>query len=237
MNYTIIALVFIIILMLYAGYMYLTNTNITTGVVSLKAPGDYAQTKWQKLDNPGSTQYHYEGWLFMNGLPASGTIWTICGRKMNSGASGVVLAGSSLAFYKGASIDSMGLTGAPNELSSLVNIINDFPIQKWVYFVVNVNGQLVEAYLNGKLVTTQVIPTGTATLTPSTRAELFLGSSSCDGYITKFKRIASVLTADQAWANYLAGNGLATFTNWLAGYNASLSITNSVNDVKTYSLL
>jgi len=235
MNYTIIALVFIIILMLYAGYMYFTNTNITTGVVSLKDPGDYAQTNWQKLDNPGSTQYHYEGWLFMNKLPATTDTWTICGRKLATPATGVVFTGSTLAFSKASEINATaGLTGS---VSPLVTIIKDFPIQKWVYFVVNVNGQLVEAYLNGKLVMTQMIPENSPSLTPLTRAPLFLGSSSCDGYITKFKRIASVLTADQAWANYLAGNGLATFTNWLAGYNASLSITNSVNDVKTYSLL
>ena len=234
MNYTIIALVFIIILMLYAGYMYFTNTNITTGVVSLNAPGDYAETNWKKLDNPGSTQYHYEGWLFMNSLPASVATWTICGRQLSTTSTGLVLTGSRLSFSKGGSITT---TSGLNVTGTLSTIITDFPIQKWVYFAVNVNGQLVETYLNGKLVSTEMIPSGTTNLTPSTRTNLFLGSSSCDGYITKFKRIASVLTADQAWANYLAGNGLATFTNWLAGYNASLSISTTANDAKTYTLL
>jgi len=234
MNYTIIALVFIIILMLYAGYMYITNTSLTTGVVSLKSPGDFGITKWNKLDNPGSAQYHYEGWLFIKTLPAT-TNGTIFQREMKIGAVGLILNGSSLTFSKGNL--SSPAPGVMTNLSTIVSITNDFPIQKWVYFVLNVKDKLVECYLNGKLIKSQIVDTTTADLTPSTRKDLFLGDNSTDGFITKFKREATVLTPDEVWKRYLAGNGLATFTNWLAGYNATFSLYTTTEEIKKYSLL
>jgi hypothetical protein len=118
--------------------------------------------------------------------------------------------------------------------TTVVNITNDFPIQKWVYFVVNVKDNLVECYLNGKLIKSQIV---TDDLSPSTRNDLYLGDNFTDGYITKFKRDATILTPDQVWKQYLAGNGLATFSNWLAGYNASFSLYTTTEEIKKYSLL
>ena len=236
MNYTIISLVFIIILMLYAGYVYISNIAITTGVVSLKSTGDYGTTKWQKLDNPGSTQYHYEGWLFIKTLPTTGTIFQ---RQLNSiNSTGLVLNGSILTFSK--STTAAAANSPMGSSTTIVEITNDFPIQKWVYFVLNVTDQLVECYLNGKLIKSQIVDSTGANgsnLTPSTRKDLYLGDASTDGYITKFRHGASVLTPDEVWKNYLAGNGLANFTNWLAGYNATFSLYTTTEEVKKYSLL
>jgi len=238
MNYTIIALVFIIVLMLYAGYMYITNTALTTGVVSLKSPGDFKTTTWSKLDDPGSTQYHYEGWLFIKALPASPA--AIFQRELNGAdvkSTGLVLNGSTLTFSKSA-ITATENTNIAGTIIPIVTITTDFPIQKWVYFVLNVKDQLVECYLNGKLIKSNMVDSTTTSLTPSTRKDLYLGNGSApDGYITKFKRDATVLTPDQVLKNYLAGNGLATFSNWLAGYNASFSLYTTTEEVKKYTLL
>jgi len=230
MNYTIIALVFIIILMLYAGYMYITNTSLTTGVVALNSPGNFGTTEWKKLDNPGSTQYHYEGWVFIKTLPTdNGTIFQ---RQLNGASTGLVLNGSTLTFSK-SSTNATAKTKMTNP-TDVVSITTDFPIQKWVYFVLNVKDQLVECYLNGKLIKSQIV---SDVLTPSTRKDLFLGDNYTEGYITKFKREATVLTPDEVWKRYLAGNGLATFTNWLAGYNATFSLYTTTEEIKKYSLL
>ena len=237
MNYTIIALVFIIILMLYAGYMYITNTSLTNGVVALNSPGNFGTTEWKKLDNPGSTQYHYEGWVFIKTLPTdNGTIFQrqLNGAKVKS--TGLVLNGSTLTFSRSEATDATAKTKMANP-SAIVSITNDFPIQKWVYFVLNVKDQLVECYLNGKLIKSQIVDTTTADLKPSTRKDLFLGDNYTEGYITKFKREATVLTPDEVWKRYLAGNGLATFTNWLAGYNATFSLYTTTEEIKKYSLL
>jgi hypothetical protein len=214
--------------------MYITNTSLTTGVVALKSPGDFGTTKWQKLDNPGSAQYHYEGWLFIKTLPSENG--TILQRKLKNFATGLILKGSSLTFSKATNIGTVtnNVAGPLASTTDLVSITDNFPIQKWVYFVVNVKDKLVECYLNGKLIKSQLV---TDDLTPATRTDLYLGDGSIDGYVTKFKRDATVLTPDQVWKQYLAGNGLATFTNWLAGYNATFSLYTTTEEIKKYSLL
>ena len=187
-----------------------------------------------KTRQPGSTQYHYEGWLFIKTLPNSGTIFQ---RQLNSiSSTGLVLTGSKLTFSKsGTAPAAPSLMATP--ITTIVEITDDFPIQKWVYFVLNVKDQIVECYLNGKLIKSQIIESTSSDLTPSTRKDLYLGDGSTEGYITKFKHGASVLTPDQVWKNYLAGNGLANFTNWLAGYNATFSLYTTTEEVKKYSLL
>ena len=229
MNYVIIALVFIIALMLYAVYAYYTNTTLTSGVASLRNPSSaIAQIDWQKINNPGSTTYHYEGWLFVKNLP---TTKTAIFRRGNTNFA-LCLNGSTLSIDKQGSTMTNGATSNPTEL---VNITTKFPVQKWVYFVVNViNNNIVETYLNGKLINTIQLQ---QPLALNVRDALYVGgTASVDGFITKFKRDPVALLPDDVWKNYVKGNGLATMSSWLAGYNASFSVYNNTEEVKKYTL-
>ena len=240
MNYTIIVLVFIIIIMLYVAYLYMTNTTLTQGILNLASPGDPGTIGWKKLDNPGSSQYHYEGWLYIVSVPSDKT--SIFRRDLkNTTCTGLVLNGSTLSFGKttGTAIapaDALATKPAVATMSDITVITTDFPAQKWVYFVVNINGQLLECYLNGKLIKTEMIPTST-NLTPAARKKLYLGDTSIDGVITKFKFEPKTLTTDEVWKRYLEGNGLASFSNMLAGYNLTFSLSNTTEEVKKYTLL
>jgi hypothetical protein len=136
------------------------------------------------------------------------------------GTDSLKLNGTTLTFaYSGGSID----------------ITTDFPLQKWVYIIVNVvNGTIVEVYLNGKLVITKQV----AVATISAKNNLKYGEASgIVGYITKLKRDPVALTPDEAWKTYLEGNGLASFSNFLAGYNASFSLYNTEGTIKEYTAL
>jgi hypothetical protein len=229
MNYVVIALVFIIALMLYIGYTYLTNTTLTSGVVSLRNPSSaITQIEWTKINNPGTNTYHYEGWLFVKNLPDTKTAIL---RRGNTNFA-LCLNGSTLSIDKQGSAMTNGTTSNPTEL---VNITTKFPVQKWVYFVVNViNNNIVETYLNGKLVNTIQLQTP---LTLNVRDALYVGgTASVDGFITKFKRDPKALLPDDVWKTYVKGNGLATMANWLAGYNASFSVYNTTEEVKKYTL-
>jgi len=235
MNYTVIILVFVIVMMLYMTYFYFTNTTLTTGVVKLTDPGRTIKTvEWKKLVNPGAITYHYEGWLFVDKL--SDTKKAIFWKDTNGLA--LCLQKSTLTVETGFTVANSDAGPTTFTATPLVMVTDKFPQQKWVYFVVNVlTGNVVEVYLNGKLIQTKQLASG-ATVPNSTRGTLYLGgTSTVDGYVTKFKRDPVALLADEVWKNYLAGNGLATFTNWLAGYNASFSVHSGTEEIKKVSLL
>ena len=198
------------------GYLYLTNTSLSIGVQSLSKE---TSVVWTKLQNPSSSTYHYEGWVYIKTKPSSDTsILERDGDKLQ-------LNGTKLQFVHKTTSN-----------NNTIIITEDFPLQKWVYIVVNVvNGNIVEVYLNGKLVITKQV---TVTV-PGTKTELKYGKDNAgiEGYITKVKRDPVALTPDEVSKKYFEGNGLATFTNFLAGYNASFSLFNTEGTIKEYTAL
>lgn len=218
MNYTIIVLVFIIFMMLYMGYLYMTNTTLTSGVESLNTSHTIG---WTRLQNPSSSTHHYEGWVYIKQKPAA--IKTIYAR------------GAGVNLY----LDGTTLKVANANTGTITTYatVDDFPLQKWVYFVINVvNGNIIEVYLNGKLVQTKQMSTSLAAV--SAKTDLLYGESAgIEGYITKMKRDPVALTPDEVWKKYLEGNGLANFSNFLAGYNASFSLYNTEGTIKQFSVL
>ena len=219
MNYTIIVLVFIIFMMMYMYYLYMTNTTLTSGVESLETENKII---WTKLQNPSSSTYHYEGWVFIKDKPGPD-------KKIYSRGDGVnlYLDGTKLKVVKGTTTTDVYTT------------VDDFPLQKWVYFVINVvNGNIIEVYLNGKLVVTKQTTTALTITSVPAKTDLFYGESGgIKGHITKFKRDPVALTPDEVWKKYLEGNGLANFSNFLAGYNASFSLYNTVGTIKQFTVL
>ncbi len=222
------------------GYVYITNTTLTKGVVKLNDAGT-PPIRWQQITNPSSSTYHYECWVYVKSFPNAGDEKALFYRGDSGSESkfALTLTGDKKLRVCVGDVVTTG-TVAHSDPNAYITITEEFPLQKWVYIVVNVvNNSIIEAYLNGKLVKTlQLTPAKIAAFTPNARSSITIGgATSVDGYLTKFKRDPSALSPDDIWNNYLAGNGLATFTNWLAGYNASFSVFTTAGEVKKYTLL
>jgi hypothetical protein len=247
MNYTIVALVFVVLIMLYVGYLYAINTDIIKNAVYLPTTTDNQldTIKWDKLTSPASTTYHYQGWLYLKTKSAASStnIPVIFYRGGNDPANTqLILAmnGTSLNLYSNASITDGEITsaGAP-----ILTIISDFPLQKWTHFVINVsNGSIISCFINGKLIKTLQAPPPASNgikpveLTPDTRSALIIGGKkSVKAYITKFKREPVVLSIEEVRNTYLEGNGLSSYTKWLGGYGASFTIFTSEGDIQKLS--
>jgi len=117
----------------------------------------------------------------------------------------------------------------------VMTITNNFPIQKWVYLVINVsNLKTFEAFINGKLAKT--VNYSGASLTPSSKtSNLYIGDSSITGYATKFTRLPTTLDAKTVWNNYLSGNGLSSITGLLP-YGLNMSISNGEDVVRVVNV-
>jgi hypothetical protein len=222
------------------GYYYMTNTTLTSGVVNLQSPGSASPIAWTTISNPASTTYHYEGWLFVKDKITANNLGVIFYRGSNDTANQFIFGiyNNELRIYKQHRITN-GANNSVNNSNLVATVTNDFPFQKWVYFVVNViNSKILEVYLNGKLVMTNEFTTSEEAFIDQTRSDIFIGGTdTVPGYITKFKRDPVALNPDAVLKNYLEGNGLNQFTNILAGYNASFSLYNTTGDIRKYTLL
>jgi len=115
--------------------------------------------------------------------------------------------------------------GNESVTSSLVMTVSDqFPMQKWVYLVINVfSTGTVEAYMNGRLVKT--VSVKSMDIKPSSIAPLTVGSTALNGYVTKFTRLPDTLDAQTVQNNYYAGNGISNVFSSLVPYGMNLTIS------------
>lgn len=104
--------------------------------------------------------------------------------------------------------------------NKIIDITNDFPIQKWVFITVVVDAaNIVDYYLDGKLV-------------KSVKLEdvLIAGNNSIeygkshDTWIAQFKRTPKTLGPQDVWNMYAKGNPGSNLSSALGNYNVNLSI-------------
>jgi hypothetical protein len=131
---------------------------------------------------------------------------------------------------------------SPNDQSNTITITNNFPLQSWVYVVVTVQTNVVDCYLNGKLIVSQQInQNGTPLVTPSF-TNIYLGNNSGSGsgngwdcQLMLFKWMPTIVTPQQVWNSYLSGNGQSMFPS-LTSYGLQLDLTQNNQVTSSYTL-
>lgn len=218
MNYMLIIIGFIVVVAIYMLYVYFTNATLTSGVIDLSKTTEYT---YDKLKSPNSKIYSLAAWIFMTGQTGQGGF--IIKRQSTEDEKiniGLYFNGTTLELFGGAAP-----SGNP-PTNKLFTVTNQLPLQKWVYVVVNVNGDLVEVYLNGKIVKTVQLTSTTLTSNFSPSATLKVGGSSIKGYITQFSMVPEIIGASKVWKNYLSGNGIGNqFLNYFMPYNINMTVT------------
>lgn len=217
MNYMLIIIGFIVVVAIYMLYVYFTNATLTSGVMDLSKTTDYT---YDKLKSPTSKIYSLSGWIFMTGQTTNGGFIfkrNTSDEKLNIGL-----------YYNGTTLHLFGgeIPNGPPPTNKLFTVTNQLPMQKWVYVVVNVNGDLVEVYLNGKIVKTVQLTSSKLTRSFSSTATLKVGDTGIKGYITQFSMVPEIIGASKVWKNYLNGNGVGNqFLNYFMPYNINMAVT------------
>lgn len=192
MNVTIIVLIIIIVFLVY--FLYRTSKKVSTNSSSklYNLNKDTMNVYSTDLTNPKSQSFSYCTWIFVNS-------WNTNQLKN---------------IYKtSAPIVSLDLDTYSPKLTATVGTTNiiitqNFPIQKWVYVVISVDSNIVDCYLDGKLITsTQLNSTGQSNQLPVIPDSYTINSGRLDAYLTGFKYDSKPLNPQQVWSNYMAGNG------------------------------
>lgn len=175
----------------------------------------------------------YSIWVYMN-------TWTPTVNKMIIGRIGDILlyldANSAILKCKilptATDVTNASVTAA---ITGVVDITNNFPIQKWVFITVAVDSNGVcDYYLDGKLV--KSVKAASTTVTGGETQPIKFGTSH-DTYIADLKRVPKVKGPQEVWNDYASGNSGSNLQSALGNYNVNLSILKDNVATSSYSLV
>ena len=162
------------------------------------------------IENPGSVRYFYEGWFYINENPAANTDNIL----FNRGSGFVVtLNGSTLNIHVNASHASgpkvnnqSGVLDTTNLRPPLATVKN-FPFQKWTQLVINVDGSVIDVYIDGKFVNNakNELPIQISDTDP-----ISYGNQYTIGNVTRFRRPATNINPQGVWSSFMYGSGQRT---------------------------
>jgi hypothetical protein len=206
----------IAILLIYFMYLYFFTTSTT---LSSSIWLNQNNTPISTIANPQSSIFTYGVWIYINTWSQGPTNIFNC-----SGA------GASPHFSLDLPVSSPTLTctintGAtacnPSGSPTVITLTNNVGIQRWVYVLVSVNANIVDCYLDGRLVTsTQLngVPT-VSCADPKNNWSINYGSG--DIYLSNFQRWTTA--TDPATAQSYYGVRPST-AKLFATYNANINV-------------
>ena len=103
--------------------------------------------------------------------------------------------------------------------------IADFPLQRWVNLIISFNGSAMDVYVDGKLMKSCVVSTGSEL---AKTQSIVLGDTPTNltddvGFITNVKLKAAPIAPQEAWDIYSQGFGGSPWSDLLNKYKVKLS--------------
>lgn len=203
MNATgLLLIVLVLVIVIYAIYYVYNNAQTLYNLNDTVSAIPY-----DKIKDPQATRYSYKMWVFVNSWGANQKVIINPGGDNNNP--------SNLKLYLDANTPTLNCDILTTDTSSgaagttkTVVITNNFPIQRWVYIVVSVDGNVVDCYLDGKLIRSADLGYPSKLDNASGSLKNFtINFGRFDAFLTKFSRIAGATDPQTAWNEYMSGNG------------------------------
>lgn len=205
MDYTVIVLGIIIVFLLYYLYVnYIGAVKTMTKSANL----NIQQPTITTIDKPSNLNYSYGVWLYVNSWNNT-QLKTIFGRTNN------------IKLYLDTNTPTLkcDITTMSNQNETII-ITDNYPLQRWVYIIVSVDGRIVDCYINGKLVRSQKLNNDAKQPNDATTSPIIMGNF--DATIANLARTITPMDPQTAWNNYNKGNGMSGGGSGSYGVNLSL---------------
>jgi len=214
MNYTFIILGIIVAVLIYVLYLYFSDD-------STKLFEYEDLSKSGKIIGSGdlhtSGNYAYGFWIYINNYSGGKTLLQ---RGPNANPSLKVNLPGSTPTLK---VDIKTTAG-----TETINVTNNFPIQKWVHVVVSKDVQVVDVYIDGKLVKSHMLEAS------SIGHEGDLTSDAFEAFMARLKTWKHGLNPQTVYDEYMKGNGQ---TGMITGYGVDVSLLRDNIEQTKFSLL
>jgi len=214
MNYTLVILGVILLVVIFILYRVLSEQgNVVTSIVTLDASTTNPSVNFSTLASPTSQKYYLSFWVNIESITGSADLFSI-----KNGPDDILKVGfksDATLFYSIKSVEVPGLVDH--------TIMTNFPIQKWAFVVLSIDGNVVDMYYDGKMIRSEKlsakpeVPTKDSTITFSKPNGII--------FLAKFERNPTPIDPTTAWNKYMAGNGGNYFSNLMSSYGASFTIT------------
>lgn len=171
---------------------------------------------------PASVRYFYDGWLRVNQVQNDDKNLIIFrqGHKFVVSLKGHEF--SIVDLRDEAKITATEGTWADASSTTITTISPNLPFQKWVYFCINVDGNQIDTYLDGKLATSvksKEITNKASTSTPQTKLDfttyvspesktIKVGNKYTTGGLARFRREVGNMDPQSVWNTYMLGPGV-----------------------------
>lgn len=215
MDFIVIILGIIVLVLVY--YLYVKYVSASSSLVE-KVDLKQGSKTIDEIDiaNPGASNYSYSTWVYVN-------TWNNISKKS------IIKRGTGFDLYLDQTTPTLkvDITTGTNTTET-VTVTNNFPIQRWVYVCISMDSGVVDAYLDGKLVTSKKL-TGVP-VAPS--GAIVLGGGSPDIQLARVRRDATPMDPTTAWNNYMQGNGISGSSK----YAVKLSVLKDNVEQKSFGL-
>ena len=149
------------------------------------------------MKNKTSTRYSYSLWIYVNS-------WS------NRNTKSIITRGSDFNLSLDANNPVLSFTLESDSVISPATekktiITQNFPLQKWTYVIISVDNQIIDVYIDGKLLMSKKI-----TYLPKVSTnDIRIGDDyRSDIFLTSVTHTAAPMDPETAWNNYTRGNGL-----------------------------
>ena len=211
MNYVVIILGIIIVFLLYYIYIWMNSAKTLQTSANLND----ANPPITNLKDPSNLNYSYGIWLYVN-------TWD------NSIKKNIINRSNNFSLY----LDQLTPTlycdiSLADNTTQTITITNNFPLQKWVYIIFSADIQIVDFYLNGKLVISQKLTSMPNVPSDAVASPLILGSTNVwDARVANLIRQNHPMSPEEVMNNYISGynsvSGAGIFS--MNSYNANLKV-------------
>ena len=198
MNFTLLILAVIVVVLIYALYNYFSPATNLSGYANLNGKNSNIT-----LVKPNNSVYTYGFLLYLVDNKKSGTILSVPTFNITL-------------------TPSMALQCSPKEHSKSPSytIMDQVPMSEWSYITVCANNNIMDLYINGKLISSNVLPT----TTKRNGTTVILGSG-INAYIESLTYLPTYSTPSDVYNAYLALNNMSLSDNPLKIYTVDVSLT------------
>jgi hypothetical protein len=114
-----------------------------------------------------------------------------------------------------------------------ITITDNFPIQSWTYVTVSADNNIIDCYIDGKLVNSVKLSAFPQAPGPASTNPVNLGAG-WDAYVSGFQNWSGPIGPQQVWDTYMSGMGSA-FSGFLSQYSINLSVNKNAVQQSSYT--